>query len=80
MAVIFEGDDLVVHEIEGDSDYAVITFEQADQGVHATNTFFAEKPLRYNKIQCIGITAKRSEWFISDEVEHVKNLVNQKLS
>ncbi|NIE80090.1 hypothetical protein [Asaia sp. As-1742] len=79
MAVIFEGDDLVVHETDGDSDYAVITFEPAEQSQHATTTFFAEKPLRYNNIKSLGITAKSPVWYISDEVEHVIMIINDRL-
>ncbi|BAT18580.1 hypothetical protein [Asaia bogorensis] len=80
MAVIFEGDDLVVHEIEGDSQYAVVTFGAADQCHRATDEFFAERPLRIGNIRSIGITTKKVLWFISPEVEQVISLVNDRLS
>lgn len=79
MAVIFEGDDLVVHEIAGDSDYAVITFEPAEQCQHATSNFFAEKPLRFNNVKSIGVTAKYSKWYIFNEVDDVITIINNKL-
>ena len=79
MTVIFEGKDLVVHEIAGDTDYAVITFEGADQAHRATSDFFAKRPLEANNVKSIGVTAKSSEWFISDESDRVIELINQRL-
>ncbi|GBQ86682.1 hypothetical protein [Asaia krungthepensis] len=80
MAVIYEGEDLVVHETDGDSDYAVITFGAADHCPHATTEFYAQAPLRVNNIKSIGICTKKQDWFISPETDRVIALINEKLA
>lgn len=79
MAVIFEGNSLVVHELDGNTDYAVVTFSPADQCHVATEEFFAQRPLEALGIRSIGVTTKHVLWFISDEIDAVINLINEKL-
>ncbi|NVN43368.1 hypothetical protein HW537_05555 [Asaia siamensis] len=80
MTIIFEGSDLIVHETEGVTDYAVITFGGADQEHLARDTFFAEKPLVHNSIKGIGVTTRQNLWFLSPEAEAVARLINDRLA
>ncbi|NHN85232.1 hypothetical protein GOB93_11345, partial [Acetobacter musti] len=73
--ILYEGEELVVHQAEGDTDYLLVTFVGAWETEHACRTFLAETPVRKNRISCLGITAKVDYWYISPETDHVLSLI-----
>jgi|GEM_PF-1524620 len=75
--IIFEGDELVVHYHQGNTDYVLVTFEGAHETKNATKTFFGAPVVRKLGITCVGVTAKVDHWYISpDTLEVQKHILN----
>ena len=73
--VIYEGKDIVLHYIEGDTDYIVITF--ADTFPHiAHERFYAQSVMEKKKISAIGFASKLESWYHSPEMEVANKLCN----
>ncbi|NHN88538.1 hypothetical protein [Acetobacter conturbans] len=75
--VIFEGQELVLHHVTGDSDYLLVTFEGAWKTHIATTSFLGATPIKKNRINAIGVTAKVDHWYISPETEIILDKINQ---
>ncbi|GAN89671.1 hypothetical protein Gbfr_007_128 [Gluconobacter frateurii M-2] len=73
--IIFEGDELVVHYHQGNTDYALVTFEGAHETKNATKTFFGAPVVRKLGITCIGVTAKVDHWYISPDTSAVQECI-----
>lgn len=74
--LVYDGNELVVHYVAGETDYIVITFESAGRSEFATQTFLAEKPILKNKVSAIGVTAKVDHWYISPDTENILTLIS----
>ncbi|MFT8719431.1 MAG: hypothetical protein ABF824_08590, partial [Acetobacter sp.] len=75
--LVYEGDELVLHYEAGDTDYIVITFQGAHRTETASTAFFADVPLKKNRITAIGVTAKVDHWYISPDTEKILTLIEE---
>ena len=75
--LIYEGDELVLHYEAGDTDYIVITFQGAHHTDTALTSFFADTPLKKNRITALGVTTKVDHWYISPDTEKIVTLIEE---
>lgn len=69
VTIVFEGDELVVHYHQAETDYILVTFEGAHEHEHATSAFFGKPVIEKLGISCVGITAKANHWYLSKETK-----------
>lgn len=80
MSIIYEGNELVLHHHQGETDYVVVTFVGAHETKNALSTFFAENVLVKNNITAYGVTVKADFWYVCDEAPVVISLLQERLA
>ncbi len=78
--IVYSGEDLVVHHVEGETRDVIITFGPAAVTHLAETEIFCERPIRKSKVSAIGITTRHDHWYFSETdegnvIHEVKKLI-----
>ncbi|KXV34179.1 hypothetical protein AD940_08360 [Gluconobacter thailandicus] len=73
--IVFEGDELVVHYHQGETDYVLVTFQGAHEGSNAAKRFFGSSIVPKLGITCVGVTSKVNHWYFSPDTSLVQKRV-----
>jgi len=76
--IVFENENYVVHTLDGDSEYFLVTFSGLRAEEASRGTFFAEAACRKLGLASAGIVSKNEDWYtsggIDDAIEIVRTL------
>lgn len=75
--IIFEGEELLLHYSEGNSDYILITFASADQTENAHSHYFLKPIVEKYHLSCLGITTKFDNYYQHSDIYHIIALCNK---
>ncbi|QDH14949.1 hypothetical protein E3E11_02695 [Oecophyllibacter saccharovorans] len=73
--IIYNGNELVLHKVAGESNFTLITFMGVNYHDRAMNLFFLEKLSKKYKFNCYGITTKKPNWYISSEIDEIARII-----
>ncbi|WP_271834001.1 hypothetical protein [Commensalibacter communis] len=77
MMIIFEGEELLLHFHEAESDYIIISFASADQTEQAYNRYFLKPIVEKYHLSCLGITTKIDNFYQHSDMHHIIPLCNE---
>lgn len=75
--IIFEGEELILHYHEGDSDYIIISFVGAGHSHEAQKSFFLKPIVEKYNISCLGITCKSDNYYLHENIKEIITLCNE---
>lgn len=75
--IIFKGQEILLHQHKGNTDYIIISFIGAGHNHEADNNFFLKPIVEKYNISCLGITSKIDNYYIHEDMKEVIALCNQ---
>lgn len=76
--IVFDGEDICVHYHEGRSDFLLVTFIGVGHEDAWSHYYFSKTIVEKQNINCLGIATKKRNWYVTDEMQAVFDIIKEK--
>ena len=75
--IIFDSDDIVVHYVDGKTDYILVTFIGIGHEESAQSVYFGKPIVERHNITCLVVTTRKRNWYYSHNMHTALRIMRQ---